>query len=130
LGRHAEALRHCRRALELHRESGSRSGAADTLDSIGYAYVGLANYDQAAAHYEQALDIYREIGDAESQASTLTRLGEAQLAAGLTARARHSWERSLALLSQVPGADTREVRGRLGELAAADGAGAGAVIQA
>jgi len=130
LGRHAEALRHCRRALELHRESGSRSGAADTLDSIGYAYVGLANYDQAVAHYEQALDIYREIGDAESQASTLTRLGEAQLAAGLTARARHSWERSLALLSQVPGADTREVRGRLGELAAADGAGAGAVIQA
>jgi DNA-binding SARP family transcriptional activator/Tfp pilus assembly protein PilF len=130
LGKYPEALRHCRRALELHRESGSRSGAADTLDSIGYAYVGLANFDQAIAHYEQALDVYREIGDAESQAGTLIRLGEAQLAAGLPARARHSWERSLALLSQVPGADTREVRGQLAKLTTIDGAGAGAVMPA
>jgi DNA-binding SARP family transcriptional activator len=130
LGRHTEALRHCGRALELHRRAGSRSGAADTLDSIGYAYDGLADYAQAIVHYEQALEIYREIGDPESQSSSLIRLGDAQLAAGLPAHARHSWEQALAVLTQVPGADTRQVRGRLAELATADGSAPGAVMPA
>ena len=67
LGHYDEALRHCLRALDLHRESGSRSGAADTLDSIAYAYEGLADYAQAIAHYQQALDIYRDIGDPQGE---------------------------------------------------------------
>lgn len=130
LGRHAEALRHCRRALELHREAGSRSGAADTLDSIGYAYDGLADYVQAIVHYEQALEIYGDIGDPENQSSSLIRLGDAQLAAGLPEHARHSWEQALAVLTQVPGADTRQVRGRLAELATAEGSAPGTVMRA
>jgi tetratricopeptide (TPR) repeat protein len=127
LGRHTEALRHCRRALDLHRESGSRSGAADTLDSMGYAYDGLANYGQAIAHYEQAVDIYCDIGDSEGQASSLTRLGDTQLTAGLPARARLSWEQALAVLTRIPGVDTSDVRGRLAQLDAVDGTGIGAV---
>lgn len=130
LGQHTQALRHCRRALKLHRESGSRSGAADTLDSMGYAYSGLAHYDQAIAHYEQALDIYHQIGDTENEAGSLIRLGDVQLAAGLPGRARRSWERALTALSGMPGVDTREVRGRLARLTAADGEGAEAVMPA
>jgi DNA-binding SARP family transcriptional activator/Tfp pilus assembly protein PilF len=130
VGRHAEALRHCRRALEMHRETGSRSGAADTLDSIGYAYGELADYEQAIEHYDQALDIYRELGEPENQSGSLIRLGDVQLAAGRPAHARHSWEQALAMLSQIPGVDTRKVRGRLARLAAADGAAPGAVMPA
>jgi DNA-binding SARP family transcriptional activator/tetratricopeptide (TPR) repeat protein len=120
LEQYSEALVHCGRALELHRESGSRSGAADTLDSIAFAYGGLADYGQAIAHYEQALDIYRHIGDLESESNSLTGLGDAQLAAGLPAAARHSWEQALTALSEIPGADSSQVRGRLTQLAAAE----------
>ena len=130
LGMYDEALLHCARALELHRESGSRSGAADTLDSIAFAYGGLADYEQAIAHYEQAVDTYRDIGDPENQSRSLMMLGDMQLAARLPAHARHSWERALALLTQIPGGDTRELRTRLAQPAAADETGAGAAVPA
>ena len=83
LGQHEAALRHCRVALDLHRESGSRTGVADTLDSIAYIYGQLGDYRQAIAHYEQALAMYRQIGDPEGEASSLLHLGDVQLAAGL-----------------------------------------------
>jgi tetratricopeptide (TPR) repeat protein len=130
LGRHAEALLHCGRALELHRESGSRSGAADTLDSMGYTYDKLADYGQAIAHYQQAVDIYRDIGDAENHAGALIRLGDMQLAAGLPARARLSWEQALAVVAGIPGVDTGEIRSRLTQLAAVDGPGIGEALPA
>ena len=123
-----EALRHCQRALDLHRESGSRSGAADTLDSIGYVYERLADYPQAIAHREQALGIYREIGDPQMESYSLIHLGDVQLTAGQPAAARYSWEQALAALSKVPGGDTREVSARLAQLAVADAAGAGAIL--
>ena len=111
LGRHAEALLHCGRALELHRESGSRSGAADTLDSIGYAYDGLADYGRRSRTTSRRWTCTGDIGDPEGEASSLIRLGDTQLAAGQPARARLSWEQALALLTRIPGADTSDVRG-------------------
>ncbi len=44
IGRPAEGIGYCQRALELHQASGSRTGIADTLDSIGYAHSELADY--------------------------------------------------------------------------------------
>ena len=120
LGHYDEALLHCLRALDLHRESGSRSGAADTLDSIAYAYEGLADYAQAIAHYQQALDIYRDIGDPQGESYSLIHLGDAQLAGGLPVAARYSWEQALVAVSNAPGGDTRQVRGRLAQLVVAD----------
>ena len=111
---------HCRRALELHRESGSRSGVADTLDSIAYVYGRLDDYPRAIDHYEQALAMYRHIGDPEGEAGSLLRLGDVQLAEGLPGAARRSWERALALLGKIPGADASEARFRLA-CRAADG---------
>ena len=52
----------------MHRESGSRSGVADTLDSIAFAYGQLADYERAIAHYEQALAMYRLLGDPQGEA--------------------------------------------------------------
>ena len=51
LGQYDQALEHCQRALTLHRESGNRGGIADTLDSLGYAYLQLGDLAQAKAHY-------------------------------------------------------------------------------
>jgi DNA-binding SARP family transcriptional activator/tetratricopeptide (TPR) repeat protein len=129
LGQYAEALRHCGHALELHRESGSRTGAADTLDSIAYVYEQLADPEQALAHYEQALDIYRSIGDPEGESRGLIMLGDVQFAAGQRSAAEHSWQQAAAVLSRI-GGDTAQVRDRLGKLAATGATGAGSAMSA
>jgi DNA-binding SARP family transcriptional activator/tetratricopeptide (TPR) repeat protein len=114
LGQPDAALWYCRRALEMHQETGSRTGVADTHDSIGYAHGQLAEYEEAAAHYEQALEMYRLLGAPQGEASSRLGLGDIQLASGQRDAARSSWELALALLTQIPGADTSEVSGRLG----------------
>ena len=115
LGQPDAALWYCRRALEMHGESGSRTGVADTLDSIAYAHGQLGDYEQAIAHYEQALErCTRLFGDPQGEATSWLHLGDVQLAAGQPDAARRSWEQALALLAQIPGADTSEASGRLG----------------
>ena len=113
LGQPDAALWYCRRALEMHTDSGSRTGIADTLDSIAYAYAQLANYEQSIAHYERAQEMYRLLGDPTGEANSRLHLGDVQLAAGQRDAARGSWEQALALLARVPGADTSEVNRRL-----------------
>jgi DNA-binding SARP family transcriptional activator/tetratricopeptide (TPR) repeat protein len=113
LGQPDAALWYCRRALEMHTESGSRTGIADTLDSIAYACAQQADYAQSIAHYERAQEMYRLLGDLEGEADSRLHLGDVQLDSGQPDAARYSWEQALALLVRVPGADTREVHGRL-----------------
>jgi DNA-binding SARP family transcriptional activator/tetratricopeptide (TPR) repeat protein len=108
------ALWYCRRALDMHTESGSRSGVADTLDSIAFAYGQLADYERSIAHYEQALAMFRLLGDPQGEAAAWLDLGDIQLAAGQADAARRSWERSRALLAAIPGADLSAASGRLG----------------
>ncbi len=55
LGQYDQALEHCGQALTLHRESGNRGGVADTLDSLGFAYLCLGDRARARNHYEQAI---------------------------------------------------------------------------
>ena len=110
------ALWYCRRALDMHTESGSRSGMADTLDSIAFAYGQLADYQRSIAHYEQALEIYRLLGDPQGEATAWLDLGDIQLASGQPDAARRSWERSRALLAEIPGADLNGASRRLGNI--------------
>ena len=114
LGQPDAALWYCRRALEMHREADCRTGVADTLDSIAYAYRQRGDFALAIGHYEQALAILQSLGDTRQEAVSRLHLGDAQLAAGQPEAARRSWERSRALLVQVPGADLTEVSARLG----------------
>jgi tetratricopeptide (TPR) repeat protein len=100
----------------MHTESGSRSGVADTLDSIAFAYGQLADYERAIAHYEQALAMFRLLGDPQGEAAAWLALGDIQLASGLPDAARRSWERSRALLAEIPGADLSGASGRLGNI--------------
>jgi DNA-binding SARP family transcriptional activator/tetratricopeptide (TPR) repeat protein len=107
------ALWYCRRALDMHIESGSRTGMADTLDSLGYAFSRLGEYAQSVAHYERALAAYRQLGDLPAEANTRVDLGDVQFESGHREDARRSWEEALALLAQLPGADLSVPRGRL-----------------
>ncbi len=129
LGQYAEALRHCEHALDLHRESGSRTGAADTLDSIAFVYEQLGDTVRALAHYEQALDIYRGIGDPEGESRGLIMLGDVQFAAGQRSAAERSWRQAAEVLARI-GGDTAQVHERLGKPAAAGATGAGTAISA
>ncbi len=110
------ALWYCRRALDMHTESGSRSGVADTLDSIAFAYGQLADYERSIAHYEQALAMFRLLGDPQGEATAWLDLGDIQLAAGQPDAARRCWERSRALLAEIPGADRSGASERLGNI--------------
>jgi tetratricopeptide (TPR) repeat protein len=109
--------------VDLRRESVSRSGTADSLDSLGFAYRRLGGLQQAISHYQQALAIYREIGDPTGQAAALTSLGDAQLAAGQPEAARRSWQQALAAASSVPSADIQPIEARLAKLGEAAGRG-------
>jgi DNA-binding SARP family transcriptional activator/tetratricopeptide (TPR) repeat protein len=113
LGQPDAALWYCRRALEMHTESGSRTGVADTLDSIGYAYGQLGDYAQSVTFYQRALTAYQQLGDLQGEAGSRLNLGDVQFASGQEDAARRSWEEALALLVQVPGADISEARARL-----------------
>ena len=46
-GRHAEALHHKLRALELYQLAGDRRGQARAYNQIGWSYVVLGEYEQA-----------------------------------------------------------------------------------
>jgi DNA-binding SARP family transcriptional activator len=113
LGQPDAALWYCRRALEMHTESGSRTGIADTLDSIAYTHGQLADYEQSIAHYERAIEMYRLLGDLQGEANSRLHLGDVRLAFGQPDVARGSWQQALTLLARVPGADTSEVSERL-----------------
>jgi tetratricopeptide (TPR) repeat protein len=113
LGQSDAALWYCRRALELHQQWGSRSGAADTLDSIAFAYGQLKDYVQSIAHYEQAVELYQSFGDPQGEAHSRLCLGDVQSAAGLDDAAELSWERARTLLSRVQGANLSAFEGRL-----------------
>jgi tetratricopeptide (TPR) repeat protein len=101
----------------MHMESGSRTGVADTTDSIAYAYGQLGDYAQAVTYYERALAAYRRLGDLHSEANSLLQLGDIQFASREENAALLSWEQSLSLLNQVPGSDTNEVILRLRRVA-------------
>ena len=114
LGQPDAALWYCRRALEMHTESGSRTGVADTLDSIAYAYGQLGGLRAVhRALRAGASDVPAARRPRKARPTSRLHLGDIQFASGQENAARRSWEQALALLTQVPGADTGEVSGRL-----------------
>ena len=50
----------------FEREIGDRRNEAASLDSIGFAYQGLGEFDRALDSYEQALRIQRTFGPGRS----------------------------------------------------------------
>jgi tetratricopeptide (TPR) repeat protein len=116
LGQYDQALVHCQRALGLHRESGHRGGAADTLDSIGFVYLKLGDTAQAKVCYTRAIEAYREITAPFGEGNSLTGLGEVLLAEGDREGAAAAWREAVAVLDGLPHPLADEVRARLREL--------------
>ena len=95
----------------MHTESGSRSGVADTLDSIAFAYgQARRTTSRSIAHYEQALAMLPLLGDPQGEAIALADLGDMQLAAGL-ARAPAQLGAGAGRADQDPRRGHQRVRG-------------------
>ena len=104
---------HCERTLPRHREVGNGSGAAATLDTLGYAHQHLGDHARAATHYRRAIEAWRRVGDLYCEAEATVHLGDCQHAAGAGAEARESWRAALAILEGIGHADADAVRAKL-----------------
>jgi tetratricopeptide (TPR) repeat protein len=115
-GEPEQAIASCQRAIDLHRETGDRTGEAAAWDSLGYAHHHLGQHRQATTCYQRALDVYRETDDRYEQARTLTNLGDTHAAADNPARADDAWQHALAILTKLGHADADQVQAKLHDL--------------
>jgi len=100
----------------VFRELGCRSGEAQTLDSVGYAYHRASQHDKAVDCYRQALDVLRELDSRCDQATLLTHLGDALATAGDQGPARDAWQQAVDILDELRHPDAGQVRSRLRSL--------------
>jgi tetratricopeptide (TPR) repeat protein len=93
--RHAEAIFHARRALDLARRTSSRMYLADALTALSWDQIRLGSGTQALELCEQALEIYSEIGHPEGNAYACHVLGFIHMELGDHAQAIRCYERSI-----------------------------------
>jgi tetratricopeptide (TPR) repeat protein len=113
LGQYEEGLRHCRRGLDLATETGSRSLAADVLDSLGMINLAMGEHEQALSWYQQALAAFRENDDARGTFSALSGIGDVHLTVGRSEAAKETWHRALAGAEGLPPSLIAELREKL-----------------
>jgi tetratricopeptide (TPR) repeat protein len=114
MGDPRQALADCEQALALHRHVGDpASGAAYTLDSLGYAHRVLGEYAKSYARYREAIEVWREIGDRRNEADALTHLGEVYQEAADSTAASAAWREALDILEDLGDADADQVRALL-----------------
>ena len=75
LGKHAEAITHLRRALDLLRDSDDHDGRARVLGNLANVYDHLGRYSEALDSNQLALDVYRRIGDRQREGVALGSIG-------------------------------------------------------
>lgn len=98
-----EGLAMIARALELRPQSGA------IVDSLGWAYYQLGDYERAVDLLERAVEL--EAGDA-----TITdHLGDAYWRVGRRVEARYQWRRALALSPEDPEAVEGKIEGGLSD---------------
>lgn len=99
VGRHVEAERHTRAAIDRYREAGDERGCLDAEDGLACLYRDTGRTDLAIALYGRLLTANRERGDVRSAALTcislgmlLNRVGRAQDAMPLLLEAREAFD--------------------------------------
>ena len=75
LGRHQDAVRYFQQALDVARETGSRSFEAGVLGNLGTLRSAMGETEASSVLYEQVLRIQRELGDRQGEGTTLRNLG-------------------------------------------------------
>jgi len=79
----------------------------DTLETLGFIHIGVANYAKSIEYYQQRLAIARELKDRKGESRTLESLGNNYRALGDFVKPLEYYERSLAI--------SREIQDREGE---------------
>ncbi|MET9629665.1 tetratricopeptide repeat protein [Lentzea sp. NPDC006480] len=113
IGRHADALDHCRKALALLRAGGDRFGEANTLDSIAFNLHHVGDFAGAITHYRESRQVFAAIGEQFQVATTLVNLGDTCLANDELIEARQAWEEALEIYEGLGHADVAKARSRL-----------------
>ncbi|NQE38608.1 tetratricopeptide repeat protein [Microcoleus asticus] len=95
LSQFREALQSWEKALTIYREIGNRQGEANSLGSLGNAYLFLGQFHRAIEFHQQSLKIKREIGNRQGEANSLGGLGSAYDSLGQFHRAIEFHQQSL-----------------------------------
>jgi transcriptional regulator with XRE-family HTH domain/tetratricopeptide (TPR) repeat protein len=99
LGRFAEALPLCQRALRMCRGLRHQSAAeASTLEDLAFIHQHTGQPVVAAEHYRASAAVWGRLGDRHHEAESLRMLGEMRRALGETDEARAAWRRAAELL--------------------------------
>jgi tetratricopeptide (TPR) repeat protein len=97
----------------VNNEGDHRKSRAYTLDSLGYIYAQLGDFDHATEHYREALIIFREFGDRYSEADALINLGDIARDRGDGSAAKNAWREAAAILDDLDHPRVDQVRERL-----------------
>jgi tetratricopeptide (TPR) repeat protein len=104
----------CQQALAIQQDLGDGPAQADTLDSLGYAYLRLGQRAQAARCYQSAIELYGQHSIRPGQADSLRDLGDLHHGAGNPEAAVGCWRRALAILEDMKLAGAGQLRARIG----------------
>jgi DNA-binding SARP family transcriptional activator/tetratricopeptide (TPR) repeat protein len=97
--RHADALCHSQRALELCRAN--PSGKARALNAVGWDHAHLGNYEQALVYCQEALDMHRRLGSRTGEAATWDSLGYVHHRLADHARAVTCYQHAIDILDEL-----------------------------
>lgn len=126
-GRHAEALEHAQRSLDLFVRVGHRSGEARAANAVGLLLIRLGDHRGALAHCRRAVAEYTALDDRPMLAFAWDNLGSAHQGLGAHDEAVDAYERSVALLRELDDPDGEAVTlGRLADVHQAAGRDAAA----
>ena len=116
LGRHAEALDHASRALELYRAAGHLAGQASALNAVGWAHAQLGEYEPALDHCRQALALLRRPATGTARRTPGTASASSTHRLGHHAQAVRCYQRALGLYRRIGDRyDEADTLARLGE---------------
>lgn len=100
-GQYADALRHTRKALEMHTEQGELLGASTSLNNIGWIHELQGRYQDALIQYQRSLAIREQLGDRRRIASVCLSIGSVMRQMGRYAESLAYFSRALGLSRSI-----------------------------
>jgi tetratricopeptide (TPR) repeat protein len=97
----AQALPHAREALRLHQATGHQAGQADALNTVGWCYALLGEYQEALSSCQQALALHQILGDPDGLATTWDSLGYIHQHLGQPTQSVSCYESALTLFRDI-----------------------------
>jgi tetratricopeptide (TPR) repeat protein len=108
-GDHGLAVSICLQAVELWARFDDQHSLANGWDTLGSAYQGLGDFEQAANYYRLALEGFRDLGNRYNEAETLINYATSQRALDDTEAAHHAVTSAVAILRDLKHPDAETV---------------------